>query len=416
MIAILVSVLAYVQPGDTNVYAGMNSYIAQFSRHWEYVYETSPSGFRTSQGCVDMSGWYMIYQAKTEADFNRTFSMRYRFHMLRNYDDTITQHRFEPTMRLAPNLYAHVVIVPFYKKYHNESGVGIAWRKGYSNWFAVYGLAQRYDHNFSLMHTPEGPINDPYGKIPFKFEVDVRGELDWLRVRLHAELVTGSNQYLNWPDSMQYVWDRDRDSSGVWGRIEVRPITELWLGSRFLWERDRSQTLWPGWQDSVTYDTLHEYWFEPFLAFHPTPRITFEFAYRFWDVDHDMDTVSYYSDYDIFSSLISWQPVDWFLIEGGYQRSRRYRYNNDTLILEPWGGEPGAPQSRLLFNFEFRLKSGMMLTIKEGLEMDYFPRQLFRSPHNHTYILLHMPLAVLRSDKSEDIFRTGRRKSLLFEE
>ena len=402
MFAVTLFILAYVQPGDTNIYAGMNSYLAQFSRFWEKTYEISPSGFRTSQGCVDFTGWYQLYEAKTEADFNKTFSMRYAFRMLRNYDDTITQHRFEPTMRLAPNLYAHVVMVPFYQKPHNETGIGVSWRKGNTDWLAFYAIVQRYDHNFSLMFIPEGPDNTPYKPLPYKFELDARGELDWLRVRLHGELGTRSHQYVNCPDSIQNVWDKYRDSSGAWGKIELRPLQPLWLGSRFSLELERSYTTWRAFTDSVTYDTIKESWFEPFVALYPSDRLMFEFAYRLWDVSRAMDTVTYRSDYDIFTSLISWQPVDFFVFEGGYQRSRRFRYNDDTLIMEPWKGDPGRPQSRLIFDFEFRFKSGMMFTIKEGLEMDRFPTQLFNSPHNHTYISLYMPLALPKKDESGD--------------
>ncbi|MBD3286215.1 hypothetical protein GF359_06740 [candidate division WOR-3 bacterium] len=402
MLTIFICLFTYVEPGDTNIYAGMNSYIAQFSRYWETVYETSPSGFRTSQGCVDFIGWYMLYNAKTEADFNKTFSMRYRFHMLRHYDDTITQHRFEPTMRVVPNIYAHVVMVPFYHKTHNETGIGLSWRRGCTDWLGVYALVQRYDHNFSLMFINEGPDRTPYEKLPVKFEVDGRGETDWLRARFHGEFGTRSHQYLDWPDSAQYIWDRYKDSTGLWGRIEVQPVKGLWTGGRFMWERDRWLTTWRQWQDSVTYDSLYEYWVEPFVSYNPTERLMFEIAYRFWDVSRRMDTVDYYSDFDVFSSLICWQPVDWFVFEGGYQRSVRTRYNNDTTIREPWKGEPGQPQSRLIFDFEFRLKSGMMFSIKEGLEMDNFPRRLFRSPHNHTYVLLYMPLAVLKPETEKE--------------
>jgi hypothetical protein len=41
----------------------------------------------------------------------------------------------------------------------------------------------------------------------------------------------------------------------------------------------------------------------------------------------------------------------------------------------------------------------MMLTIKEGIEMDAYPRKTFYSPHNHTYVSLYLPLAILNKDK-----------------
>lgn len=400
MMLILLGLLAYVEPGDTNIYGGMDANIAQYSHYWEYLYETSPSGFRTSQGCLDMAGWYQIYDVKTEADFTRTFSIRYRFHMLRYYADTITQHRFEPSLRIWKNLYAHLVIVPYYQKPDNETGLGLSWREGHRNWIAFYASLSQYDHNFSLMHTRPGPIRDPFSQIPYKFELDARGELDWLRVRLHGELVTRSSQYLDWPDSLWEVWERDHDSTGVWGRLEIRPVSNLWIGTRFNWERERTQTRWPG-RENVTADTLRDRWVEPFVSLYPSDRVELRLEYRIWDVNRDMDSVRYYSDLDVFSSLISWQPFDFMLFEGGYQRSRRYRYNDDTTILEPWKAEPGGPQSRLLFNLEFRFKSGAMLSLKEGLEMDRFPRELFRSPHNHTYVLLHLPLVLPRKKDPE---------------
>ena len=397
---ILLGLLAFVQPGDTNIYGGMNSNIYQFSRYWEWVYERSPSGFRTSQGCTDFSGWYQVYDAKTEAAFNRTFSLRYRFQALYNYDDTINDHRFEPTMRIFGNFYTHIVIIPYYKKNHNEAGVGIAWRRGHTDWLAFYALVKRFDHNFSLMHMPEGPTKDPFEQIPYEFEIDARGELDWARVRLHADLGIQSHQHLDWPDSIQYVWDRYHDSSAVWGRLELRPVKNLWLGSRFSLRWERTETRWRE-SDSVTFDTLRNFWVEPFVSIHPTERLEFRLEYKMWDVRRDMDSVTYYSDYDILSTLASWHALPVLVIEAGYQRSRRYRYNNDTLIAEPWDGS--QTQSRLLVNLELRLKSGMMLVIKEGLEMDFFPKELFRSPHNHTYVSLHLPLALPRKGDSNKI-------------
>jgi|GEM_PF-1181937 len=396
MMIVLLGLLAFSQSQDTNIYLGMDVNIGQFSRYWDKVYETSPSGFRTSQGCHDMKLWYQLYEAKIEADFNRTFSLRYQFYMVRDYDVAITRHRFEPTMRIWRDLYAHLVIVPAFYKKDDEVGVGMAWRRGSTDWLAFYAIAQAFDHNFSLMYTPEGPDNDPFRRIPFKFELDARGELRWARLRFHAELGTRSAQYLCWPDSIQYVWDRDQDRSLAWGRLELRPVRNLWLGARFGWSGDRSQTLWPGREgrDTLTADTLLEFWAEPFISLFPTERLELRLQHRIWDTRRDMDSLTYFRDYDVLSTVASWHPLPVLLIEAGYQRSWRYRYNNDTLIPEPWSGRHS--QSRLLFNLELRLRSGMMLTIKEGLEMDFFPRGLFRSPHNHTYISIYMPLAFVR--------------------
>ncbi|MBA7644445.1 hypothetical protein ES703_52189 [subsurface metagenome] len=394
MSVILLGLLAFVQPEDASVYYGMDMNIAQFSRYWEWVYETSPYGFRTSQGSHDMEHWYQIYEAKSEIAFARNFNLRYSFRALYDFDFSMYEHRFEPTMRAAPNLYLHLVVVPFYFKKENEAGIGLAWRRGSADWLAFYAIAQHLDHNLSIYFVPEGPDRDPYTRIPLKFEVDARRELRWARLRLHAELGTQSAQYLDWPDSNWYEWERDRDRSFAWGRLELQPLKNLWVGTRFSWRIDRIQTRWSA-QDSLTADTVRDRYIKPFVSYSPTERLELLCTYQIWRMDRDMDSVSYRRNYDVLTALISWNPLPVFVFEAGYQRSWRYRYNDDTLIAEqtwpPW--RAGHAQSRLLFNFEFRFRSGLMFTIKQGIEMDCFPEGTFSYPHNHTYVSIHMPLA-----------------------
>ena len=399
MILILLELLGFAQPEDVSTYYGMDMNWAEFSCYWEQVYETSPHGFRTSQGSHDLKRWYQTYEAKTEVGFGRIFSLRYNLSVIYDFDVSIHEHRFEPTLRVAPELYLHLVMVPFYFKNQDEAGIGLAWRRGSTDWLALYGIVQNLEHNLSIYYVREGPERDPYRRVPFKLELDARVGIDWARLRLHGELGTRSNQYLDWPDSIQYVWDQDRDRSSAWGRLELKPAQNLWLGTRFGWRRDRSQTRWPGREgaDTLTADTLRNFWVEPFISLYPTERFELRCQYRIWDTHRDMDSVSYYRDYDVLTALASWHPLPTLWFEAGYQRSWRYRYNNDTLIPEPYSGvHPGTHvQSRLVFNLEMRFESGFMFIIKEGLEMDFFPQGLFRSPHNHTNVAVYLPLGFI---------------------
>lgn len=399
MVTLIVVLLGFSLPSDTNIYGGMDANIIQYSRYWEEVYETSRSAFRTSQGCLDMTFWKVAYDGKFEVAFNPTFSLRYRFRMVGDYDEEFAEHRFEPTMKIWKDLYAHLVISPAFRKCSDEAGLGLAWRHGTANWLALYGVAEAFDHNFALKYVPQGPANDPFRRIPLRLELDARGELDWARVRLYSELGTQANQYLVWPDSSREEWDRYFDKSLVGGRLELRPLTGLWVGSRFSWSRTRSETRWPA-QGTVTADTLTDMWFEPFFSWYLSEKLELRGEYRIWDTYRNTDSVTYHRDWDIISTLVSWHPLPVLVVEGGYQRSSRYRYNNDTLIREPFSGR--HTQSRILLNLELRLKSGMMFTIKEGLEMDFFPRDLFRSPHNHTYVSLLVPFKAVPWSKGED--------------
>lgn len=400
MMVLLLAFLAFVQPEDESTYYGMDMAIARFSLYWDNVYETSPHGFRTSQGCHDMRHWYQIYQAKTEAPFTKAFSLRYDFYMLRDYETSITRHRFEPTVRLARDFYLHAMAVPSYYKKEDEAGAGLAWRGGERNWLAVYGIVRSFDHNMSLMYTPAGPLNDSFMKIPYRLEIDARGELDWVRLRLHAELETRSRQRLHWPDSALYEWDRERDRSSVWGRAELKPLKGVWVGGNFSWLRDRSRTLWPA-QSLVTADTIRDWWVEPFLSISPTPRLELSGYYQIWRTGRDMDSLSYRRDYDIFTSLVTWNPWPFLVLEAGYQRALRYIWNDEVLITEPYSGV--LKQSRLLLNAEMRFASGVMVVVKEGIEMDRFPRETFWHPHNHTYVAIYLPLAsVMDSGREKD--------------
>jgi len=400
MSVILLVILAFVQPEDESTYYGMDMDIAEFSRYWEQAYETSPFGLRTSQGCHDMRHWYQIYEARAEAALAGPFSLRYRFFMLRDYETSITKHRFEPTMRVARDLYLHLVAVPSYFKKEDEAGIGLAWRRNFTDWVAVYAIAQGFDHNVSLMYTPAGPKNDSFMQIPYRFEVDARGELDWMRLRLHAELGTRSQQRLCWPDSALYEWERDRDQSSAWGRIELEPLNDLWVGTRFAWHLDRTQTRWHV-QNVVTADTLRDRWIKPFVSFSPTERLELSCAHQIWRMNRDMDSVSYRRDYHVLTALMSWNPWPFVVFEAGYQRAWRGIYNDHALIAEPYAGS--LTQSRLLLNLEMRFRSGFMFTIKEGIEMDNFPRGTFEYPHNHTYVSIYMPLAFFDDHgRSED--------------
>lgn len=393
MMGLLLAIFCFVQPEDESTYYGMDMAIARFSRYWNNVFETSAHGFRTSQGCHDMRHWYQIYEVKTEASFTRVFSLRYDFYMLRDYETSITRHRFEPTVRLAKDFYLHAVAVPSYYKKEDEAGVGLAWRRGERNWLALYGIAQSFDHNMSLKYTPAGPLNDSFVKIPYRLDIDGRGELDWMRLRIHSELGTRSRQRLCWPDSTLNEWDKERDRSTVWGRAEFEPLEGLWVGGNFSWTMDRSRTSWPE-QSRVTADTVRDWWVEPAISFSPTQRLELSASYQVWRMERDMDSVSYRRDYDILTSLVTWNPLPFLVLEAGYQRALRSIWNDEVLITEPYSGV--LRQSRLLFNAELRFSSGAMVVVKEGIETDRFPRETFWHPHNHTYVALYLPLTAFK--------------------
>jgi len=393
MILILLGLFAYRPPDAYAIFYGADMVWAQFSRQWEDAYDTSASAFMTAQGSHDMKHWYQLHRAKMEVDFAKILSLRYRIDAHYDFETAEHRHRIEPMIRFAPGFRFHLMIAPLYFKKNDEMGAGVSWTgPGRRNWLEFHAILENFDHNNILNHVNPGPSRDPYSKIPIRFEVDGRGELPWIKARLHGELGTRSRQYLDWPANTWEVWERYSDHQSAWGRVEVKPLKGLWLGSRFSWRKNGSLTEWPE-QDSVFVDTLRDGWIAPCVSFSPTERLELYVEHRIWELYRNMDSLTYQRDYDVTTFQASWQPCSFFVLHAGYQRSWRDRFINDSLIAEPWSGR--HDRSRLMFNFEFRFPSGFMFVVKEGLKMYDFPQELFRRFHAHTYVQFYIPLGLV---------------------
>lgn len=382
----------YEPPDEYAIFYGMDMSWAQFSRSWEDNFDTSRSAFMSSQGSHDMRHWFQVHRLRMEVDFAEFFSLRYRIDAHYDFEVAEHRHRIEPIINIGPHLRFHLMISPFWLKRFDQMGAGITLRSGNSNWISLYSVIEGFNHNNSMRHISPGPDRDPYDPAPYRFELDARGELPWLKARLHGELGTRSRQYLDWPDSTWYFWERDHDRSSAWGRIEVQPFNNLWAGSRFLWLRSRDQTVWPE-QDSAVADTVHDRWIAPFVSFSPTERLELYAEYRFWRLYRGFDSLSYRRNLDVVTFQINWQVFPFMQLQAGYQQSLQYRYVNDSLIAEPWTGR--HDHARLMLNAEFTSPSGLKIVVKEGLKMYDFPYALLRRFHAHTYVQFYIPLGSL---------------------
>lgn len=400
MFLILLGVLAYQPPDEFAILYGNDMAWTQFSRYWEDAYDTARSAFMTTQGSHDMKHWYQDHRAKMELDFAQVFTLRYRIDAKYDFEVAEHRHRVEPMIRIAPGVKLHAFIAPLFFKENDEVGGGISWtQEGRKNWIEFHTTIEHFDHNNILRHYGPGPERDPYSKIPLRFDLDARGQLPWVLARVHGELGTPSRQYLDWPDSTWEVWEKFSDHGSLWGRIEVRPVKNLWIGTRGYWNQERSETHWPE-QDSVFVDTLIDKWISPFISFTPTNRTELCLEHRIWSYYHNMDSLRYQRDYDITSFQAGWQPWDFMVVYTGYQYAWRNRFVNDSLIAEPWSGR--HDYSRLMFNFEYRAPSGFKFVVKEGLRMWKFPSEIFRRFHAHTFVQIYIPLDIVDRLGKED--------------
>jgi hypothetical protein len=391
MIFLLLGVMAYNPPEDSVSYYGVDLVWWQFSRQWDEAYDTSLSAFRTAQGSYDMFYWYQHTEGKVELPCISFFSLRYVYEARFNFQEKVEYHRIEPTFRIFKDFYAHLMISPFYDKRYDEMGAGLSYRPSTHNWIYFYGIMQGFDHNNSMRNILPGPNKDPYGILPFRFEIDGRGELPWLRARLQAELGTHSRQYLDWPDSSYYVWYKDHDRSTISGSLEFQPLRDVWIGAKGAWLRERERTEWPD-QDSVIADTILNRWIQPYIFWQATNRINLIGQYRLECFEQGMDSLHYRRNLDVISFMTHWQPFDFLGIEAGYEKFWRYRFRDGDSIPEVWN--MSHTHARFIFNAELRFKSGVSFIVKEGIKGND-PFDTFKRFHAHTSVHIYIPLAFI---------------------
>lgn len=347
---------------------------ATFSPRWEVYYDSSLTAFRSMQGCLDLKRWYLLYQAKLRQALYRWFGMRYRYHRLQDYNDSLELHQVEPWFRLKEELHLHLMITPTFWKREIDLGAGLSWFQSGLNYLEGFLIIEDLFNNFSLKHTPPSPEREVYveGRYPYRFTLEGARGTPGLRAKLYLEWTTEAKMKLEdplQPRTRRFSsWaGRVRVEGGVWDRVIVGCNAQF---------RGRGETV--HFADSTTGDSLREFWVEPLLSYELTGDLRLQFRYRHTYKRRNLYTRRW-TGLDL---MLTHHPSSGVELGFGYQRSRReIRGIEDPLNL----------QSRAVISLELKLLNQIRFWIVEGIELDGFPKETLRRPHNHTYVALFIP-------------------------
>jgi hypothetical protein len=358
---------------------------ATFSPRWELSFDSSRYGFRTLQGCLDLQRFYIFYEAKVRHSFYKNFLVRYHYFHRDDYSDSTDYHRFEPVLGLGRNFYGHLMIISRTWKSDDELGAGFSWYSNPLNYAEAFFIVRSFDNNFSLKDTRPGPAKDVFVGLhyPYRFTFEMRKEFPRLRFKYYGEYITQAERELQDPNNRQRTFF---SSVSTQGRIETLPKEWLGLGTIFSYQGRGARTSYWGSDptfDSTALDTLRDLMVEPFIDLAMGERWSLNFRYRFTLTEQ----IGYRRRWDGIISLLEYHVSGITTFGFGYERSfRNY-----------WLGGASTPgylgrnniQNRATLLVDFKFPHNAYLWVREGIELDGFPRTTFSLHfHNHTYAAL----------------------------
>jgi hypothetical protein len=372
---LLILSLLTVEPEDQCEIYLLDMMWATFSPRWESAYDSSLTAFRSVQGCLDLKRWYILYQAKLRCLFYPGFGLRYRYHRLEDYNDSLELHRVEPWFRIREGLNLHLMITPKFWKRGDEIGTGLSWFKSDLDHLDLFFIIKDFDNNFALQHTPPGPEREVYRdhRYPYKFTIEGAKRLSRLNLRIYLELITEAKKVLEDPEAPRTRYFSSQAGSA---RLEVQASEKIVLGGLGAYDH-RGERVYT---DSITTDTLTEFLIEPFIGYEWSKASKIQARYRYTHKRHN-------------SYKRRWTGLDLMFYEElspdielglGYQRGDRKITGAE---------DPYNIQNRAVISLELKFLGQARLWIVEGIELDGFPKETFRHPHNHTYVALFIPFS-----------------------
>ncbi len=368
------------EPEDINELYLMDMNWASFPSEWDMAYDSSLIAFRSTQGCLDLKLWYILYQVKVRYPLYKGFGARYSYYEKDDYDEIIKTHRIEPFLKLRRDFYAHLMVTPHFEKGEDEIGAGISWFPNPLNYLEFFFIIRDFDNNFALQNTPPGPERDVYIELsyPYKFTLEFRREFEYFRVKNYAEYVMPAKKELQDPENHRI---RYFSSYRGYGRIETNSFKRFKIGS--IWEyngsKDRAE-----FTDSVVSDTFEKWMVEPYLYLFFADKWRMDIQFRFTKKLHNLYNRDWFGPSIYLNYRLN--PKIEFII--GYQRSRRRRWIEGERVSDPWRDI----QNRIALGIQFIFPNRARLLLYEGIELDGSWRWKLTHPHNHTYASLFLPL------------------------
>ena len=359
---------------EENIYHVMDMYFANFPYTWDLQYNRTEIGFRTSQGCLDLERWLILYEGKIEYMFLDWFTVFYRYEKIENYHINIEKHTFSPSFKFYKNYFLSFKLIPYYLKRMNLWGVGILKNPYGDNYMGVFFRAKHLDNNFSFKDTPSGPSKILYSKFPLGFEIDGKLTKDRSYVEFNVEKYYPSERYIDSPDTF---WSTVQKELNLKIRTNLN-IKNFDMGGYLNYSLEDT-TFFDIDTVQSNYHRFKELYTEPYIDY-SIKKVKFGtgITYNYKRIlKKDTTYIRYW--YSPFIRVI-YSPFDFLSIHTGFQKQPFWRDLNSE-IRE-------FTQKRLFIGFEFKLKNARFI-VYEGIEADKLPPlKKFWFFHNHTYVSL----------------------------
>lgn len=367
-------------PEDSNELYLMDMNWTTFPSEWDLAYDSSLFAFRSTQGCLDLIRWYIVYEIKFRYPLYKGFGVRYSYYEKDDYDEVIKRHRIEPFLKLKGNYFGHLMVTPNFGKIEDEIGAGISWFPDPLNYWEFFFIVKDFDNNFSLQRTRTGEEKDLYTDLayPYKLTLEFRKEFKYFRVKNYTEYVTTAKKELQDPENHRTKYF---SSYRGYGRIETKPMERMMIGT--VWEYNGSEEK-SEFTDSVTSDTLRKWMVEPYLSFFFTDKWELNIQFRFTEKLHNL-----YKRYWFGPSIyLNYRVNRGIEFIAGYQSSIRKRWRDGLVLYDSWHDF----QNRIALGVQFIFPNRARLLLYEGIELDGAWKWKLTHPHNHTYASLFLPI------------------------
>lgn len=362
---------------DINSLYLMDKSIGSFPYNWIEEYISNRNGIRTSQGCLDIERWYQVYNGKARMDIGEHANFYYHFYKLDDYNFHIETHRFDLDITPPPYIIT-LTVSPDYFKVYDFLGLGFGLWKNAKRNFRVFLNVKDFDHNYAISRVHKDTIQDPYLIFPFQLKVVGNYFFSGGFINFNFNKGFRSKKKISFRDVLLGFEYRRDDEAELHIYYKFNKYVKFYLFSEYRGYDSTSDIF-----VNPSAETLKSLYIQPRVNIrisHKEFYIGLPIYYKFFHSDS-----SFYKKWMHGFTLDYKFPVyNWAKVSVGYQKSWRERWIDGIY----YSGEYGDRESRLIIGLDLMFLKKTRFRIIEGIELDGFPENTLRHPHNHTFLSL----------------------------
>lgn len=362
---------------DINSLYLMDKSIGFFPYNWVEEYISNRDGIQTSQGCLDIERWYQVYNGKVGMDIGKHANFYYHFYKLDDYNFHIETHRFDLDITPPPYIIT-LTISPNYLKVYDFFGLGFGLWKDEKRNLRVFLKVKDFDHNYAISRVHKDTIQDPYLIFPFQFKMVGNYFFQGGFINFNFNKGFPSKKKISFRDTLLGFEYRSDDEAELHFYSKFNKYVDFYLFSEYRGYSSASDIF-----SHPSAETLKSLFIQPagnIIILHKEFYIGLPIYYKFYHSDSSLYRKWMYG----FSLDYKFSIYDWAKMSVGYQKGWRERWIDGIY----YSGGNGDRESRLIVGLDLLFLKKTRFRIIEGIELDGFPENTIRHPHNHTFVSL----------------------------